>query len=154
MELRVIDINAKEFTSEGRVFRKTDSLSFNRYRELQRLSIEFGFSRSFIDLWKALDKAEDHLNKVQFVDAAVELRNAKISIANLVEKDDPALRLCALFFNEADEDVTLYDEGKMKDKIECWGKELDVTPFFNWAASLVKGWMPVYRLTSQVISKE
>ena len=154
MELKKIDLTKKEFKCGTKTFYVQDSLSFNRYRELQRLSIEFGFSRTFIDLWKAIDRAEDYMNKMQFVDAAVELRNAKVGVANLVEKDDPALRLCALFMNEADEDVTIIDEVTIKSKLECWGRELDVTPFFNWAATLVKGWMPVYLTTSQATLKD
>lgn len=154
MTLKTIDLDANKFECGGRTFYRQPSLSFNRYRELQRIAIEFGFSRSFIDLYKALDKAESYLNKLQLVDAAVELRNSKIGVANLNEKDDPALRLCALFINEANEDVTEFDELKMKDKIECWSKELDVSPFFHLAASLVEGWMPVYRVITQVTSKK
>jgi hypothetical protein len=55
--------------------------------------------------------------------------------------------LCALFISETGEDVTVFDEAKMKDKIECWSKELDVSPFFHLAASLVDGWMPAYNIT-------
>jgi len=83
------------------------------------------------------------------------MRNAKIGVASLDEKDDPALRLCALFINEADEDVAVFDEAKSKEKIELWGKELDVIPFFHLAASLVHGWMPAYKLTTQLtLNKE
>lgn len=152
--MRKIDFKEKQFECGGRTFYLQDSLSFNRYRELQRLSIEFGFSRTFIDLYKALDRAEGFLNKVQLVDAAVELRNAKIGVAMLEEKEDPALRVCTLFLNEADEDVTIIDEVKMKDKIECWSKELDVTPFFQLAASIVPDWRPAYEVTSLLTLKK
>lgn len=151
-KLKTLDFADKKFTCDGRTFYVQDSLSFNRYRELQRISIEFGFSRTFIELYKALDKAEGYLNKVQLVDAAVELRNAKLGVASLEDKDDPSLRLCALFINEADEDVTVFDEVKLKYKVDCWAKELDVTPFFHLAANLVHGWMPAYKLTTQLTS--
>jgi len=151
-KIKTLDFTSKKFTCDGRTFYVQDSISFNRYRELQRISIEFGFSRTFIELFKALNKAEDYLNKVQLVDAAVELRNAKLGVASLESKDDPSLRLCALFINEADEDETVFDEVKLKDKIDCWAKELDVTPFFHLAANLVHGWMPAYKLTSHLTS--
>jgi len=153
-ELRIIDFTKKKFDCGGRTFYLQDSLSFNRYREMQRISIEFGFSRTFIDLWKALDRAENFLNKVQFVDVAVELRNAKVGVASLEDKDDPAIRLCGLFINEADEDISVIDEVKMKDKIECWSKELDVSPFFHLAASIVPDWLPAYKVTTLLSSKE
>lgn len=151
-KLKTIDFTKKEFECSGRKFYVQDSLSFNRYRELQRISIEFGFSQSFIDLWQAMARAEEYMNKLQFVDAAVELRNARIGVGKLEEKDDPSLRLCALFINEAGEDASVHDEVKMREKIDCWSKELDVSPFFHLAASLVKGWMPAYKLTTLLTS--
>jgi hypothetical protein len=152
MKLKTIDLSKDKWDCGGKTFYKHDSLSFNRYRELQRIAIEFGFSRTFIELYKSLNKAEEYLNKVQLVDAAVEMRNAKLGVASLESKDDPSLRLCALFINEADEDVTVFDETKIKEKIDCWAKELDVVPFFHLAASLVHGWMPAYKLITQLTS--
>jgi hypothetical protein len=155
MKLRTIDFKEKQFECGGRVFYIQDSLSFNRYRELQRLSIEFGFSTSFIELFKEVKKAYDYVqtNK-NWGDLAVTLYNIIAGVAKLEEKDAPALRLCALFINEADEDVTIYDELKIKDKINCWGKELEINPFFNMAINLANGWMPAYKVTSQSILNE
>jgi hypothetical protein len=155
-ELTVIDVKEKQFECGGRMFYIQDSLSFNRYRELQRLSIEFGFSMSFIDLFKEVKKAYDlvQTNK-NWGDLAVTLYNIIAGVSKLEDKDDPALRLCALFINEADEDVTVFDELKIKDKINCWSKELDVSPFFHMAVNLVEGWMPAYKVTSQsILNKE
>ena len=70
-------------------------------------------------------------------------------VVSLEEKNDPALRLCALFIDEDGEDPTVYDEGKMREKIECWSKELAVLPFFQLAANLVPGWMNVYKIVTQ-----
>jgi hypothetical protein len=154
-ELRIIDFKDKKFECGGRTFYVQDSLSFNRYRELQRLSIEFGFSTTFIDLFKSVNKCYEYVqgNK-NWGDLAVTLHNVLVGVSKLEEKEDPALRLCALFINEKDEDVTIIDEIQMKDKIECWSKELAVNPFFLLAASYVDGWMPAYKLTTHSISKE
>lgn len=155
MKLRTLDFKNKKFTCGGRNFYIQDSLSFNRYRELQRISLEFGFSTTFLDLFKAVQKIRENLNSLKFVEAAVSTENILIGLANLEQKDDPALRLCALFINETDEDVTVFDEVKMKDKIECWSKELDVSPFFHLAVSLVHGWMPAYKATTEsILQKE
>ena len=154
-KLRVIDFKDKKFECGGRTFYVQDSLSFNRYRELQRLSIEFGFSTTFIELFKDIQKAYDYVqtNK-NWGDLAVTLYNILAGVSKLDDKDDPALRMCALFINEADEDVTVFDELKMKGKIDCWGKELDISPFFALAVNLAQGWMPAYQVTSQSILKE
>ena len=154
MELRTLDFaKEKKFECGGRTFYVQESLSFNRYRELQRISIEFGFSTTFLDMFKGVQKIREALNKVDFVAAAVTAENMLIGLSNLDTKDDPALRLCALFINEKDENVTVFDEVKMKDKIECWGKELDISPFFHLAISLVHGWMPAYKVTTESILK-
>ena len=155
MTLKIIDFKAKQFECDGRMFYIQDSLSFNRYRELQRLSIEFGYSTTFVELFKQIQKAYDYVqtNK-NWGDLAVTLYNLLIGVSNMDNKEDPALRMCALFINEADEDVAVFDELKMKDKINCWAKELDVTPFFGLAANLVGGWMPAYQVTSLNISNE
>ena len=154
MNLRKLDFKDKEFNCGGRMFYIQDSLSFNRYRELQRISIEFGFSTTFIDLFKEIQKAYQFVQTNQnWGDLAVTLYNVIAGVAKLEDKDDPALRLCALFINEADEDVTIFDELKIRDKINCWAKELDVSPFFHMALNLVDGWMPAYEVTTRSILK-
>jgi hypothetical protein len=154
MELRTIALSEKHFECGGRKFYIQDSLSFNRYRELQKLNLEFGFSATFIDIFENVKKAMELMNKVQFVDAAVTLHNILSGIASYDDKNDPALRMCALFINEDTEDVTIFDEGKMREKIECWSKELDVLPFFQLAANLVPGWISASQDISRVGTKE
>ena len=148
--MRVIDFKQKQFECGGRTFFIEDTLSFNRYRELQRLSIEFGFSRTFVDLFKDIQKCYDLMQTAKnYADVSVTLYNILTGTAMIEEKDAPALRLCALFINEKDEDTTVFDEKRMKEKIDCWSKELEVSPFFHLAASLVDGWMPAYKLTTR-----
>ena len=154
-ELKIIDFKEKKFTCGGRTFYVQDSLSFNRFRELQRISIEFGFSTTFIELFKEIQKCYDFVqtNK-NWGDLAVTLYNLMHGVSAIEQKDAAALRLCALFLNEKDEDITVFDEAKMKDKIECWSKELDVSPFFHMAVNLVDGWMPAYNITIRDTLKE
>ena len=146
MELRTIDMASKHFECDGRKFYVKDTLSFARYRELQKLNLEFGYSATFHDTFKNIRTAWDFLNQTKLGEAAVILHNIMYGVVSLEDKDDPALRLCALFIDEDGENPAIYDEGKMREKIECWGKELDVSPFFQLAASLVPGWMPSYKL--------
>ena len=149
MELRTINLNDKFFTCGGRKFYIQESLSFNRYRELQKMNMEFGFSATFLDIYNNVRKAMELMNKVQFVDAAVTLHNIIYGVASFEDKNDVALRMCALFINEEGEDVTVYDEGKLAEKVDCWSKELDVLPFFQLAAALVPGWISASQQVSQ-----
>jgi hypothetical protein len=146
--LRTIDLNEQFFICQSRKFFIQESLSFVRYRELQKLNLEFGFSSTFVDIFENVKKAMDLMNKVQFVDAAVTLHNILTGIKSYDDKNDVALRMCALFINEEGEDVTSFDEGKVKEKIECWSKELDVLPFFQLAANLVPGWISASEIIS------
>ena len=145
--LRTIDFTqTKSFECAKRKFHiNPDQLSFMRYRELPRINLEFGFSVSFIDLFKNVRATYDLLNQVKFADAAVLLHNILYGVVSLEEKDDPAWRICALFINEEGEDLAVYDEAKARDKIECWSKELDCLPFFQLASSLTPGWTNAYR---------
>ncbi len=145
-ELRTIDFSQKHFECGGRKFYVKDSLSFTRYRELQKLNLEFGYSATFIDIFQNIQKAWDYLNGTKLAEAAVVLHNIMYGVVSLEDKNDPALRLCALFIDEEGEDPTVYDEGKMKEKIECWGKELEISPFFQLASNLVPNWMPIYQV--------
>ena len=154
MELRVIDFSKKHFECDGRKFVLKETLSFARYRELQKISLEFSFSASLYNVYKGLLEVWELLNKLKIAEAIVIIYNLMNGIVNLEEKDDPSLRICALFIDEGGEDPTVYDEGKMREKIECWGKELDVSPFFQLAASLVPGWINAYKTVSQDGLKE
>jgi len=153
-ELKNIDFSKKFFECQGRKFYIKESLSFNRYRELQKLILEFGYSATFVDIFKNLRIAWDHLNNLKLGDAAVTLHNIMYGIKNLEDKDDAALRICALFMDEEGEDATQYDEGKMREKVDCWSKECSVTPFFQWAANAVPSWINAYRIVSQSGLKE
>jgi hypothetical protein len=144
--LRSVDLSKKFFECGGRKFYVRDSLSFSRYKELQKINLEFGYSATFHDIFKHIKEAWDYLNAIKLGEAAVILHNIMYGVVSLEDKDDPALRMCALFIDEEGEDPTIYDEGKMREKIECWGKELDTLPFFQLASNLVPNWMPVYNL--------
>lgn len=145
-ELRTVDLSKKYFECQGRKFYVKESLSFARYREMQKINLEFGYSASFHDLFKNIKTAWDYLNATKLGEAAVVLHNVMYGVVNLEDKDDPALRLCALFIDEEGEDPTIYDEAKMREKLDCWSKELDILPFFQQAANLVPSWIPNYKL--------
>ena len=89
------------------------------------------------------------MNSLKFGDAAVILHNIMMGIKTLDDKHDSALRICAIFIDEEGEDPTVYDEAKMREKIDCWGRELSVTPFFQLAASIVPSWINAYKIVSR-----
>lgn len=149
MGLKNVDFSKKYFECQGKKFTIKDTLGFVRWKKLQEFALEFGFSATFLDIFKNVRQAHDYMDKVQFVKAAVTLNNILVGIKNLDEKDDVAFRICALFMDEQGEDATGYDEGLMKAKIDCWAKELAAPPFIQWAATCVPGYLPAYKIVSQ-----
>jgi hypothetical protein len=147
--LRVIDFSQKHFECQGRKFFVKDSLSFVRYTEFQKLNLEFGFSGTFYDIYKNVKTAFDFLNAMKPAEGAVVLHNILTGVVSLDDKDITAFKICALFIDEEGEDPTVYDEGKIREKIECWGKELDPLPFFQLAADLVPHWREIYKTLIQ-----
>lgn len=153
--LRTIDFDkTPSFTCGDRKFYLSEKLSFARFMELQKLILEFGFSTSFMDMYKNIRLAYDHLNNLKFADGAVVLHNMMYGIIQVDDKRDPAMTISALFINEEGEDLTKYDEAKIKDKIDCWKEELDVSPFYKLAVNLVQGWTTAYRNISQSSSQK
>jgi hypothetical protein len=143
--LRTVDFSKGYFECQKRKFTIHPSLGFVRWHKLQEFSLEFGFSATFIDIFKRLREVEEHLNIQRLFDAIVIINNLEMGIKSLDEKYDAAFRVCALFMNEEKEDVTKYDEGLIREKIDCWAEELEVLPFLKWAANCVPGWFPAYR---------
>ena len=145
--MRKLDFEKERyFECGGRHFEVTESLSFVRYRESQKIMLEFGFSSSFQDVYNNLMAAVDYFNKMKYYEMSIVLYKTLEGIKIITDKDNPSLRLCALFINEKDEDPTKFSEAMMKSKIDCWAEELEVGPFFYLAASLVLGWAPAYEL--------
>jgi hypothetical protein len=147
MTLRKIDFEKESyFECGGKKFFKTESLSFVRYRELQKIMLELGFSATFVDIYNNNKKAIEAYNKHDYFLMSVILYKIQEGIVNLQNKDDPALRICALFINEENEDLTKYSEAEMKAKIDCWATELEVNPFINLALGLQEDWIKAYQL--------
>ncbi len=146
-ELKTIDFSKEKFFEcQGKKYFVTDTLSFSRYKVLQMLSLEFGYSATFEDIFNNLNKSLDAFNRHKYDEMVVVIHNIMNGVTRIETKDPVALRICALFILEEGEDPTTYNEGHAASKIAAWGKEYPVNPFFYLAASLVENWMPAYEV--------
>lgn len=152
MELKQISDGATSFECQGKKYFVHKTLSFNRFEKLKEFSLEFGYSADIKTIMLGLRKAWDFINISKFADTAVQLHNLMSSIVNLEQKTDVSIRIAALFISEESEDTTVYDENLMKEKIDLWGKEYDVTFFFIFAISVVPSFLPVYKIVTQDFS--
>lgn len=152
MELKQLAANTTSFECHGKKFRIDKTLSFNRFEKLREFSLEFGYSATLTDIMKGLRKAWDYINASKFAETAVQLHNLMNGIVNLEQKNDLSFRIAALFINEENEDITIYDENLMNEKIVLWGKEFDVNFFFTFAISVVPSFIPCYKVVTQTFS--
>lgn len=152
-QLKELNIDIGHFTGRsGKEYYISKTLNVTRYRKLEEFEIEFGYTATFIEIFNNIKKAWELLNSVKLAEAAILLHNIMKGITILEKKDSVTLRICALFINSQDEDITNYDEILMKEKIEDW-KDYNITPFFHLAASLVPAWLPAYKVVLNDISQ-
>jgi len=64
------------------------------------------------------------------------------------------LQICALFLNRADEDVKVWNEAVINEKIDDWlSAGVDYQDFFQLAVRLVPGLLTILKETFQTISQ-
>ena len=147
MELRDIDFTKeKYFECGGKTFKVIEDPGIIRYRVIQKLAVEFAYSSTVHGIFDNLHKSIDAFNKHKYDEMVIIIHNVLNGITKIEDKDDTALRLCALFIVEEDEDLTVCDEVMMRIKIDCWAKEIKMLPFFRLASDIVPDWMPAYEL--------
>ncbi len=129
--------DATEFEANGRRYRVSRSISFDRYEAYEMLQVEIGMARTFEQFTAQVQEAYDLCNAVAtgkpvFADLAVLLRDMRIGTTLIGERQTPAiLKLCALFINREGEDVRVVDDEVIEDKINDWRVEgLDMRFFF------------------------
>lgn len=153
-ELKKLEPGTQYFECASKKYYISDKLSFTKFEKLSEWSLEFGFSATFKDIFAQLRKQYDLLNQMKLADAIVVNHNLMSGIVNLEQKNNVAFRICALFILEEGENEAEYNEAKIDEKIDSWGKELDAAFFLNFAASIIPNWIAAYSLVSQSISEK
>lgn len=145
------------FNANGTRYIVRKSLTLERFEEFEALHVKVGWGLGLRDLFKNLRTAYDYLNKPapQPMDAGVILYNCMNGISENIEKrENPVLRLCALFMVTEDEDLTTIDEDLIQRKIKDWTLEgISANSFFTLAFNLVNNFMPVYNQVSATTSE-
>ena len=145
-----------EFEANGHSYKFASQISIDRFIEFERLQAHVGFGKDFKGIHEILKDTYDLLNKSKPADAAVKVHNLLNGVGyNLEKRDHPVLQMCALFLNRADEDVKVYDEDLMSEKIADWRTEgYSIEDFFQLAFNFVEGFIPILNETTQSISAE
>ena len=150
--LKKIDFEKGFFMANGSKYIINGSLSTARYAKKDELELELSFGTNYSATMALIKKAYASLNgnQIKPADAAVHLYNIMQSITDAQQREPTILRYCALFCNEVNEDISVYDDDVMQKKIDDWHAEgLDVGDFFILAVNLVEGFKADYLETTQ-----
>ena len=155
-QLKTPDFNSGIIQTKNRKYFVHSKISFNRFQRAQELMIEGAFGSSFPEIFLNIRKAYDYLNTStpKPVDAGILLYNVMNGITVLEKKQNPALMLAALYINYEGEDVTQCNDAALQEKIEDWGREFDITPFYSLGINLINGLIPVYEFASKNFSEK
>ena len=156
MELKRLPFDKGSFTAGGVTYKIKNTLTLARFIEFEKLQNHFGFGLTFSGIVGKLNEAIDYANKGKGVEAWNCIFNLKEGIAyRLEDRTHPVLLLASLFIVTEDEDLTQWNEGEQKVKIDNWNREgYDVNDFFQLASNLVKDFLPIYGEISQSTSKK
>lgn len=149
--LKTLEKGQKEFIANGNEYRVSQSLSFDRWKDMQTLQAELGTGFSIDALTTKLKEQRASLNKMDFVDAAIINHELMLGVAGVDTGRWPtALRICTLFVNRKGEDITTINEDLINEKIDDWRKEgYDMGSFFHLAFSSIPGFLSAYQTASQ-----
>lgn len=149
----MIPEGTKEFTANGKTYRIESSLSFDRWRDMQRIEAELSFASTMEQQREGIKRIYQALNaKEGLADAAVIAKNMLIGAASIDEKWIPTiLKLCALFVNEVDEDRRTITQAQIEAKIRDWNEEgIEAVSFFKLALGVLPGYASAYRDASRI----
>lgn len=131
-----------EFVANGKKYFLEPQISLERFKAMSQYEIEISFATSFKKLWKDLNDLRAMLNKAEFVDSAVKLRDIMEGLhrVNDARNHHPILWYCTLILNTEDEDRRAVDEKVMNDKIKDWEEAgIPISSFFELVLHTVNG---------------
>lgn len=153
--LKRIDRKTQQFTAKldgvETVFFVQDHLSVDRYIRYLQLLPELTFGVTFRELYERMTEIHHHsthgndmINSMHQI--ATLSFNQLNSIIDFENRDIPKiLEFCCLFINYANEDITIWDDRIVSQKIQAFRESgIDVSDFFFFASSAVQGFSKAY----------
>lgn len=152
-----IDMDKGSFVANGVEYFVQTQLTINRFCEFQILEKELAFSMTFEKVFQEINEACELFDESRtfgdLANAKIKLDNLRRGIAKLEEKEPTALKICTLFINTAEEDVSVWNNDTMTKKINDWKAEgIAIQDFFSFALNSVNGFINIYNQMSDRIS--
>lgn len=159
MELKRIDFTTNKLVTDKHTYTLAESLSVDKYQEFLLIQQEVAYGISFEENFTVDKQIYAALNEKDFVKASALLYNKQAGIVRGIEKrNDPILKLCALFLIREDEDQTRYNKELNAEKVQEWiDGGVDYKDFFQLAAVLIPSFVSAFEeilaLTSTLENK-
>jgi|GEM_PF-3601949 len=146
-----IDIPSGVIAANGKRFHVTYSLSTTRYVEYLKQLPKLTFNTTFRGMYDTLSKiymAASSGNDM--IGAIQQARELSINQLNAIKRFDDAeipdvISFCALFLNEAGEDISKFDQAMHDEKVSTLHQEgYDVSGFFQLQVNLIDGFSSAF----------
>lgn len=141
--LKVIDILGNGgFEANGKKYFLEPHVSPERFRMMNEYQIELSYSTTFKKMYADLTELRNLLNKAEFVESAVKLRDIQEGMIRLTDRNNhhPILKYCALILNTHEEDRKIFDEKLIEEKISDWQEAgVPISSFFPVVLHTVSG---------------
>ena len=154
--LKRIDFSKPTIPANGKEYKFLTELPIVRFKELDKLEVEFFYGFDMKQMFDKLKAAFEDLNKSKIADASVKMHNLMKGVADKVDKREPiVLRICALFLVTEDEDINKWSDELAAKKIKDWEEEgYAMTDFFSLAATSLPGFLEAYEKITADTSEE
>jgi hypothetical protein len=139
----------KTFEANGNKYYVCKTISIPRYKEYLKLEPRLTYGIGFNEIFTQLKTAYSYLNTkdIKPLDAGIIIHNIMNGIKSIEgeEREHPALMMAALVINKDGEDVSVFNEQEMRNKINDWAKEgYNIISFFAFALNSIQGFRQNY----------
>lgn len=141
-----------EFVVNGKTYRKSGSLSAQRYRWMESIRQEMLYSRDPVEVFQQNKRAYELMNKMQFAEVSVILHTNMTAAAHIADQlPHPLVKMFCLYWNFDGEDRKIMTDDLMAEKVaDMDGVDSDF--LFLSAATNAPGFLAAYRLALEAFS--
>ena len=131
-ELEVFHIDGKKYTV-------TTKLTMSRLKMMERFRIKLGTGYDIAEMRMQYMKQKEHMNKGNFVDAAVILNNLIVANGEVIEqRTHPMYNLACIFLIREDEKLREFDQVIHDEKVKALeSSDILRDDVFQWVSKLV-----------------
>lgn len=135
IKLKHIDLNKPSFEANGKTYYiETSDLSIERWAKYEELVLEMQYGVNQVEMFNQFAEITKLANNLQFADIAILAHNMQNGMLTVMERQPVALKICAIFINEEDEDRGAINDAVITQKITDWSEEgYSIGPFFQLA---------------------